>query len=155
MIFRIYGRGEALRFASSVPEPHLWISIFGTGDTAVELAPNPHRVETLYQKYDDITHNGQPFDARWNKAFQLLLMSEAQAKEVVDLVEKHKDQVSMIVCQCEAGISRSAGTALALSLWLNEGDNQGIGSKWCYVPNMHVKRLILGEVGERKRNKIS
>jgi len=141
MIFRIYGRGEALRFASSVPESHLWISIFGTGDTAVELAPNPHRVETLYQKYDDITCSHPPY----------LLMSEAQAKEVVDLVEKHKDQVSMIVCQCEAGISRSAGTALALSLWLN-GNDSGIGSKWCYVPNFHVKRMILGELGERKRN---
>ena len=150
MIFRIYSRGEALNYARFIPQFHLWISIFGTGDTAVELSPNPNRVGELYQKFDDITHELYPF----------LLMSEAQASEIVGFVEKHRDKVSLIVCQCEAGISRSAGMALALSLWLNEGDDQGIASKWCYVPNCHVKRMILGEVGKvkgwwKKNNKIS
>lgn len=142
MIFRIYGRMEALRYSGIIPEPHLWISIFGTGDVAVELQPNPNRVGELYLKFDDITHDLPPF----------LLMSEAQAKEVVDFVEKYKDKVSMIVCQCEAGISRSAGMALALSLWLNEGKDSGIGSQWCYCPNVHVKRMILGELRERARH---
>ena len=51
------------------------------------------------------------------------LFTSADADKILDFVEKYKD-ISLCLIHCEAGISRSRGCALALSLILNgEGDS--------------------------------
>lgn len=70
-------------------------------------------------------------------------MSAKQADEVVSAVEEWlvfaKGQPEILV-HCEAGISRSAGVAAALS-WLYNGDDE----HWHKVklPNAHVKRQVI------------
>jgi len=69
------------------------------------------------------------------------LFKPQQAKQILELIEKHKDKLELIVCQCEGGISRSSGTAGALSKILNGDDT--VFFKAPYSPNRLVYRIIL------------
>jgi predicted protein tyrosine phosphatase len=65
-------------------------------------------------------------------------MKEAQAKAVIDFVES-RPLGELVVINCEAGISRSAGVVLALRRHYG-GDEEEIFSKAC--PNIHVTSLV-------------
>lgn len=70
------------------------------------------------------------------------LFSDEQANQILDLVFNNSGY-SLIVCQCDGGLSRSAGVAAALSVILkgNKAD------KWVfngpYIPNRLVYRKII------------
>ena len=53
-------------------------------------------------------------------------------------------EVDVIICQCSAGISRSAGVAAALGVILNGSDKE-IFNDPKYCPNRFVYRTILNE----------
>ena len=55
-----------------------------------------------------------------------------------------------ILCQCEAGVSRSAGCAAAIIKWL-EGEDEAVFASDLYSPNRHVYRLMLRVI--RKQSK--
>lgn len=59
-----------------------------------------------------------------------------------EIVNRYKDKINLIICQCEAGISRSAGVAGALSKVLNKDDSKIFED---YCPNMLVYRTVLEE----------
>lgn len=63
------------------------------------------------------------------------------AARVIGLYEAAKDQgINVFVCQCEAGLSRSAGAAAALCVIDGQDDS------WIYKtkhPNVHIKSTIL------------
>lgn len=67
-------------------------------------------------------------------------MSEVQANEVFQFVSKWKDDIGLIVVHCEAGISRSAGVAAALSKWINDDDMFFFET---YCPNNLVYNRVL------------
>ena len=59
---------------------------------------------------------------------------------VLESFYRYKEEIDTIICQCEAGISRSAGLASALSIIL------GIDDSWiyeCKLPNSRIKSLTL------------
>ena len=60
-------------------------------------------------------------------------------------MEKHND-VPVVICQCEAGISRSAGVASAL-LKLYGMDEKEIFTKGLYMPNLLVYKKLLEVFG--------
>jgi predicted protein tyrosine phosphatase len=70
----------------------------------------------------------------------IILFDENMAQQILDFVTCFKDKVDMIVVHCEAGISRSAGVAGALSKILNGDDKYYFDH---YLPNMLVYRTIL------------
>lgn len=80
--------------------------------------------DVLFLKFDDVDKG--------------LTITDSDAKNIFDFVNKY---TCGIVCQCEAGISRSSGLAAALSLYFNETDKHFF--KPPYVPNMFVYRKIL------------
>ena len=63
-----------------------------------------------------------------------------QANEILEFVESHKEEIELIICQCDAGRSRSAGIAAALAKILHDDDDFFFRK---YTPNMRVYRTIL------------
>lgn len=138
MKVKIFSR-EASRKAHP-SEKHIWISIRDTGERPVKLPKNTNRIAALFLEFDDVEKEGMSFLGR-----PLNAMSEIDAKKIVVFVMKYKADIELICVNCEAGISRSAGTAEAISLWLNEHDS-GIRGNPQYAPNTWVKTRILRQL---------
>jgi len=116
---------------------HVWISIGDPDKPDAKVRQNELCRDVLRLKFDDCDETD---DSEW------VPMVPNQAKEIVDFVCKHKDEIDMILVHCEAGISRSAGTAAALSIWLNDHDSGIAVGHPRYHPNTHVKSLIMREI---------
>ena len=72
------------------------------------------------------------------------LITDKQAKQMINFGLSVVDKAEVLICQCDAGISRSAATAAALSVVLGiEGGDSKIFRDERYVPNMKVYRTIL------------
>lgn len=71
------------------------------------------------------------------------------AKQILRFVKQHIKHVDLIICQCDAGISRSSGTAGALSKIINNDDTEFF--KPPYFPNRLVYRTILQEFERGRR----
>ena len=65
----------------------------------------------------------------------LILYDDKMAQDVIDFAMKWKDKVKFMIVHCDAGLSRSPGTALALSKILNNEAR---------MPEMYVRSLTGG-----------
>ena len=75
--------------------------------------------------------------------YNLSAFTPEMAKQILNWVNALiKAEVSLIIVQCTAGISRSAGVAAALSLIIN-GDDSWVFDDKRYLPNRLVYRTIL------------
>jgi predicted protein tyrosine phosphatase len=110
-------------------EPHIWISIQSPGDVPPKFIDNRKRLAILFVEFEDIDI----------KIGNMKLFDAQIAQEIIDFVFKYNHRITTIYCQCQAGISRSAGTASALALILNGNDDIGRG----FLPNRKVYRTIL------------
>lgn len=102
------------------------------------LPENPNRLGVLKLSFTDL----DGADAAKQIGQEHLLMTKKQAQKIVAFVNKYMDSVETIICQCDGGVSRSSGTAAALSNILNGHDSWVFNSKE-YVPNMFVYRMIM------------
>ena len=68
------------------------------------------------------------------------LMSDEDAKTVVDFVERYKDK--RILVHCDAGISRSSAVVAAILKHYTGDDSMIFDSRW-YNPNRWVYRKVL------------
>lgn len=67
-------------------------------------------------------------------------ITKHDAEKIADFVYKYKDSIDLLIVQCEAGVSRSAGVAAAISKHLFNDDN------WAFEkhrPNMLCYRKVL------------
>jgi predicted protein tyrosine phosphatase len=138
MNFLIFSRNWAenpLSHKANCQVPHIWISISNSNESSANLPPNPFRLATLFLAFDDVDKNDH-----FVKGTKVI--SPEQAQQIVTFVSRWKNKVNLICVNCEAGISRSAGVAFALSMLLN-GDDSGILSDKQYAPNNTVKDSIL------------
>lgn len=89
------------------------------------------------------TDEDKPDEATFFGRSQYMFSNE-QAKNLLDFAFRYKDNVDCVISQCDGGISRSSGTAAALSVVLNGSrtDNWIFESRK-YIPNMFVYRKIL------------
>lgn len=123
---------------NEVTEPHVWISIATPGMRQANVRDNQHTLAVLYQDYGDWD------ELHFERSPELRekAMSHEQAVQVIEFVTeweaKLKKGVELtVVCQCEAGISRSTGLALGLSMvFCNEEFRRGL-------PNAHVTKTVL------------
>lgn len=129
--FQVLGRADIARVCPQTP--HVVISISEPGSPAVRIANSPARLGLLRLTFHDAE---EPFAGG-------TLLSEQDARAIVAFVREHRASVQLIVCQCEGGISRSAGVAAALSQWLNGGSSPFFSH---FVPNRHVYRTVLAAV---------
>lgn len=119
---------------------HIVISICAPGYLFPDLPENERRLGLLQLKFVDLDR----VDIAKQMGQEHLLMTKDQAKEILSFVNEFENKVSLIICQCDAGISRSSGTAAALSKILND-DDKWVFDSINYAPNMYVYRLLINE----------
>ena len=143
MEFMILNRTQITKISPEVP--HVVISITETEKRFPTVKgmknDNKNLKGVLRQKYtdEDDVEDAKFRGQRW------MMMSDEQAREVLDFVDIQKDDIELIVCQCDGGVCRSSATAAALSVILNGSrtDNWIFQNGSPYVPNMYVYRKIL------------
>jgi len=115
---------------SRITEKHIVISISGSDDEETILPPNINRLNQLFLKFDDVEDINDEFT----------YFNRGLAQEIIDFVEKFCNQISLIVVQCQAGLSRSVAVASALSKIINNADDMIFTHG---IPNMFVYTTIL------------
>ena len=119
----------------SPEEPYIVISITDPKTPDANVAESGSRAGLLRLKFNDTGDYGQPLR-------DTVVMTADHARQILDFVTEHKDDVSTIICQCEAGMSRSAGVAAALSHIL-QGQNKYFYAN--FEPNKWVYRTVIDE----------
>lgn len=146
MIYNIQvkSRREIGEFKSEIP--YVLISIRNPSDVIPHLLDDNNRIAELFLEFDDVDKDTL---LQWGlKVENCIAIKDDDAEKIVEFIESYKDKVELIICQCDAGISRSAGVAAALAKVLNNND------KWVfrfYVPN----RTVYGKVLEKYMEKIN
>jgi predicted protein tyrosine phosphatase len=139
--FLVLSRSEVKRIAPD--EPYIVVSVTNPGLPDAELAPSPLRRDVLRLQFHDMGDYGQPL--RDN-----VLMTDQDAEAILEFVERHTGGVSMIICQCEAGMSRSAGIAAALSQVLQSEDKFFFAN---FAPNRWIYRTLIEAHEKREHGK--
>ena len=110
--------------------PHIIVSITDPGTLPAILRQNHQTKGVLRLEFEDV--DGDQPDA----------MTTEQAEAIANFINEHKDSIDIIVVHCEAGVSRSAGVAAAISLVVNGDDTKFFHNpKFC--PNIWCYRLVL------------
>lgn len=81
------------------------------------------------------------------------IFNSTHVKEILEFVFKHLNEIELIVCQCDMGLSRSAAVAAALSKILNGNDEEFFESP--YIPNKLIYKTILDEYQNSQKAKDS
>jgi predicted protein tyrosine phosphatase len=138
MKFVVLSRLQALKLDLS--EPHAVISIREPGSDAPAIPENGSCRGVLRLSFHDVD--------RPEPAKEILFTLE-HANEICDFVSRVREEITTLVVHCEAGISRSAGVAAALSkAWL---DNDRFFFE-CYMPNRLVYSTLLRALTELPRS---
>ena len=109
---------------------HMAISI-GTSEN-ISLPKNDNRIAELFLLFDDVDTN--------EYSDKVNLFTNEMAKKILGFVIGNP--CGVILVNCEAGISRSAGVAAAIGKVFN-GDDTFVFNSSRYVPNMLVYSKIL------------
>lgn len=99
--------------------PYIIISITENSEEFVKIPKRRNCKGILQLKFSDV---GEDIGQDIIEKYKLTLFNENHAKQILNFVFENKDNVNMIVCQCDAGISRSSATAKALDKILNGND---------------------------------
>lgn len=137
MVFKVMSRRELEQFVQQKHDDfYAVISISNTsGDPAMiyDLAiAGSGMMACLPLTFDDV-YVGESFGVP---------MSEQQAKDIISFVKLYFGRVDYFIVQCEAGQSRSAGVAAALSRWI-EGDDWQYFLDPKYTPNSYCYQMIM------------
>ena len=123
------------------------ISITDYDDEYAELQ---YRPEYLLQiKFDDVDNdifldlqgNLLPKEKHESVANKYHIITDEQAKTIVDFVKEIQNKADILICQCEHGQSRSAAVAAAVTEYLYR-DGIKVFSADEYFPNKVVFRKI-------------
>ena len=123
---------------------HIAISICDPYDDFPKIPNVISRVGLLQLQFHD--WNGEQMVKIMNdypnseQAKKMVFFSKEHAEKIVEFVKFNLKDISVIICQCDAGISRSAGVAAALSKCIN-GDDMFFFKR--YLPNSLVYKTIL------------
>ena len=98
----VLSRNEIKEFLTE--KKHIVISIRDPNGKKVQLSEQRSRLDILFLAFHDLDKPLDGFDK---------LYSHEDAKQVWNFIQRYKNEVRLIVVQCEAGISRSAGIAAA------------------------------------------
>lgn len=152
MKFAVFSEQLIQQYAPTIEEPHIIVSIRSPGqpralynpptddgddNPAVQALPRASKAcrGVLFIDFFDIDK-----PVKHDKYGELRPISDRQADRIAKFVHNHIDDVELVVCQCEAGISRSAGIASGLSAVIN-GDNSEFHKRH-YRPNIAAKVAI-------------
>ena len=130
MKVEVMNRSAAKKYARTPnTETSIIVSINDVSDIPNDIKIG-HVKRVLSVFFDDVC-SGQPY-----------AITEDDAKQIVEFVERYKDSVDKIIVHCAAGVSRSAATAAAI-LKFYTGDDSQIFDALRYRPNMSVYTKVL------------
>ena len=141
----VRSRKDMEKISKSISNPSIIISIRDPDKKKAYFATNSNIVEVKYFAFDD-------WDVVDNTDNQLI--SDVQAKNIAEFVSKYSNMEESfdLYVNCEAGISRSAGVAAAISKVLTDDDNAFFRM---YSPNMLVYRKIynamINELNQKRK----
>ncbi|HQU82034.1 MAG TPA: hypothetical protein PKY59_02855 [Pyrinomonadaceae bacterium] len=131
-------REEIKTFAPDVY--YIVISVTDPENSEAEIFDSHFLVDVLRLKFDDVdAANKFKFDFSESKE---IYMNESQATQILSFVKKNMEKISLIVCQCEQGVSRSPAIAAALSKILQNKDEFFLNNFWA---NRSVYNVIIEE----------
>lgn len=133
----VLGRDEISTFSASIP--YSVISITDPEKEEADIYQSPFRRSVLRLKFHDIagTKSNEPKNLQTTDE---IVMTKEHALSILNFVRDNLRDVGLIVCQCEAGVSRSAAIAAALSKIFNDEDDFFFKHYWV---NRWVYNLIL------------
>lgn len=143
MNFKVLSRREIENYRTN--EKHIVFSITDPEEEKyVKLPDSPTRLGFIFMKFPDFDREleGYPYN--------YLVFNRHMAQKIIKFFKIYKDKITLVICQCEAGISRSAGIAGALAKSIGQDDSYFFKH---YLPNMLVYRLILEETLNMEKNK--
>ena len=122
-----------------IPNNTAIISFSDTEDDYVEF---PKGTDVLHIAFYDV----RPFTVAKEHYDNIL----PQAKEIADYIILKRKEGKDIICQCDYGISRSAGCAAAiLEMYAHKGLD--VFRDYRYTPNQFVYNKVLKELRERNK----
>jgi predicted protein tyrosine phosphatase len=158
MQIRVMSRDMIEDFKSD--EKHIVISISDPNSEKVKIKSEPldifslqfHDVDKRLKKREDCkickgighieifrnVNDGHCYSC--TDKMDIKVFDEHYADEILEFVSTYALDIDLVVVHCEAGISRSAGVASALSLIYNGEDQYYFDN---YLPNMLVYRKII------------
>lgn len=139
MKFLIIGRRE-IENDNPIDEDHIIISIHDPELNPAKTIWNKHTLGQLTLSFHDVEEDEHGF---------FKLIEDNHVLSIVDFVIGYENKVDCIICNCEAGISRSSGVACALSTYFN-GFCDHIYEHPRYNPNKRVENMITKALLERK-----
>ena len=145
MEFAVLSRNEIKNFRTS--KKHIVISVMDPKDSIgpAKLFRNEKRLGKLLLQFHDLNNRHREIIKKSEsfKAGDFIFFDQEMAKEIVGFVRKFWSRgIELIVCQCDAGISRSAGIAAVLAKCINGNDKYFFKH---FIPNTLVYSLILEE----------
>lgn len=129
--FLVLNRFEVAAVIPSVP--YLILSITDPERPEATFAASPQQKAILRLQFHD--KSGPRAVASGKTA-----MTREQARTIIAFVQAHLTEAQLIICQCEAGISRSAAVAAALSRILQAEDSFFFEH---YAPNEWIYQTLL------------
>jgi len=142
MLLRVIGQKPLEDIYKYLCSEAVVISIVSStaGSTPAKISTTEYIDDILFLKFDDLSDITNPeLIARGYKFF-----NEELADAILSFANKHKNK--LIICQCEAGISRSSAVAAALAKIHNNNDNIYFKN---YVPNTLVYSTIIKRYQEK------
>jgi len=122
--------------------PYLLISIRDPKSELVETQDNPNQVARIDLEFSD--WDLEKFPQLKDKP-QLKAFTKEDAQYIINILRLTEKYINLIVVNCEAGISRSAGVAAALAKCLGQSDEKFFNPRGPYCPNRYVYRTLLNE----------
>ena len=115
-------------------------AIISFSDTEEDFIRFPKGIDVLHVAFYDV----RPFTVAKHHYDRIL----PQAKEIADYIICKRKEGKNFICQCDYGVSRSAGCAAAiLEMWEHKGLE--IFADYRYTPNQFVYNKVLKELRER------
>ena len=140
---QILNRSQIEKFITD--KKHIVISIRNPEEKPVKLPIQKSRLASLFLDFHDADNRSLKLV---DSDIKLKLFNEEQATSILEFVELFKDKIQLVVVNCEAGISRSAGIGASLSKIYNNDDTYFFKH---YCPNMLVYKKILATYYDNKR----
>lgn len=133
MIIKTYGIKKLQEEILSISRPFILISIRSPGLNKIDLPETPMMKSALYLSFvDDET----------TESNDQIFFSERDAKEIISFIDMHKNDVDLLIIQCEVGESRSTAIAMVLELYLNHDKKASNRYKRYYAPNKRVETIL-------------
>lgn len=134
MRFDVFNRDTIEKYNTN--EKHIVISISDIDCDKANLPKLESRIDAMFLKFSDFDRITEGM----NKEYKESLFNKRLAEAVWKFVDKYKDDINLIIVNCEAGISRSSAVAAAISKILNGNDDDFF--KY-FLPNRLVYRKMI------------